>query len=83
VSSSVPARTRRTASAEFELGPGLLHIQELHSGQCHLVPTRPLSAVRRTSLGSPAVKRKALSRTTIAIEKALLVTCWQSVQWQV
>src|ERR1051325_61122 len=75
VSSSVPARTRRIISAPDAPGCGLLVSQQPHSGQTHLVTTRPLSAIFSSSRGSPFVRRNALSCTVIASEKALLVRC--------
>jgi hypothetical protein len=82
VSSNVPARTARTAPGVAELALGAPQIHEPQSGQTHRVVTWPLSAVRWIERGSPFVRRKAISETTIAIEKALLVIRWQSVQWQ-
>jgi hypothetical protein len=79
VSSKVPPRTLRIA--EPGLGVPLTH--EPHSGHTQRVVTRPLSAVRGSSRGSPLVRRKAASARTTPIENALLVMCWQAVQWQV
>jgi len=79
----VPARTRRIISADDAPGCGLLTIQHAQSGHSHRVTIRPLSAVFCTSRGSPCVSRNARSGTVTAIENALLVTRWQSVQWQV
>jgi hypothetical protein len=64
--------------------PGIapLQIQLAHSGQCHRVTVRPLSAERSIGWGSPLATWNAASRTRIAIEKALPVTRWHSVQWQ-
>ena len=78
VSSRVPARTLRTV----EPGLGPLEIHDEHSGQTQRVVTLPLSAVRWITRGCPATRRKASAGSTIAIENALLVMCWQSVQWQ-
>jgi hypothetical protein len=76
-SSKVPARTR---TADPGCGAPLIH--EPHSGQTQRVTTFPLSAVFWSGRGAPLVRWKASPGTTIAIEKALLVRRWQSVQWQ-
>ena len=78
MSSRVPARTR---GAEPNAGAPQIH--EPHCGQTQRVVTRPLSAVRWTARGSPWMRRQAPSARTTAIENALLVMRWQSVQWQV
>src|SRR5437762_13230643 len=75
VSSSVPACTRSA-----EPGVGAPQIHEPHCWQIQTVFTRPLSAVFCSGRGSPLVSRNAPSATTIAIEDALLVRRWQSVQ---
>jgi hypothetical protein len=55
-----------------------------HPAQIHRVTVRPLSAVRSKARGSaPVVKRHASAATTIAEEKALPVSRWHTVQWQV
>ena len=74
VSSRVPARTRITPS---RAGPA---IQEPHSGQTHRVLVRPLSARRWSERGSTPLSRKPFSATTTPMEKALLVSRWQSRQ---
>jgi len=58
VSSSVPARTVRTAAP----GLGVPLIHEPHSGQSQRVRRDPLSVVRSTSRGSDAVRRGAIGR---------------------
>jgi hypothetical protein len=58
-------------------------IQQPHSGQTKRVLVRPLSAVRWSPRGSIPIRRKAASATTIPSENALLVSRWQSTQWQV
>src|SRR3954452_14423933 len=77
VSSKVPALTLRTAE---RMGPAQIH--EPHLEQIHNVSTRPLVPVRWTACGSPARRWKLSTGRTIAIENALLVMRWQSVQWQ-
>jgi hypothetical protein len=66
--------------------PGTAHTalqtHEPQLRQSHRVATRPLSARRWTSQGSPFVSRNSLSDTTMANENALPVMRWQSVQWQ-
>jgi hypothetical protein len=47
------------------------------------VTVRPLSAVRWKDRVSPSVKRHASAVSKTADEKALLVSFWQAVQWQV
>jgi len=79
VSSRVPPRTLRIVDP----GVGARQTHEPHSGQTQRVVTRPLSAVRWTARGSPWMRRQAPSARTTAIENALLVMRWQSVQWQV
>jgi hypothetical protein len=79
VSFRVPPRTLRIV----EPGVGARQTHEPHSGQTQRVVTRPLSAVRWTARGSPWMRRQAPSARTTAIENALLVMRWQSVQWQV
>jgi hypothetical protein len=79
VSSKVPPRT----FSIVEPGRGAAQTHEPHSAQSHRVITRPLSAVCWTARGSPLTRRQAPSARTIAIENALLVKRWQSVQWQV
>jgi hypothetical protein len=38
--------------------------------------------MRSITRGFPAIRRNASAGSTIAIENALLVMRWQSVQWQ-
>jgi hypothetical protein len=78
VSSRVPARTLRTV----EPGLGAAQTHEPHSAYVQRVVTRPLSAVRWIARGSPRMSLQAPSGRTTAIENALLVMRWQSVQWQ-
>src|SRR5262252_3986958 len=78
VSSNVPARTKR--STPPILGVPVSHVPQ--SEQTQRVVMRLLSARRCTRCGSPAVRWNASSVTTTAMEKALLVIFWQSVQWQ-
>ena len=65
-------------------GDGLLHpwlgrqIHEPRSGQIQRVLVRPLSARRWRERGSTPLSLNAASGTTTPIEKALLVSRWQS-----
>ena len=76
VSSNEPARTPRNAPAT--LGAPVTH--DPQSGQTQRGYTRPLSAVRSTTWGSPAVRWNASSMTTAVMEKALAVIFWHDVQ---
>src|SRR6516164_3226556 len=78
VSSNEPARTERNAPAT--LGAPVTH--DPQSGQTQRAYTRPLSAVRWTTWGWPAVRWNASSMTTVLMEKALAVIFWHVVQWQ-
>jgi hypothetical protein len=60
-----------------------LQSQVQQSAQTHRVTVRPLSAVRSRDRASPPANRHASAVTTIADEKALPVSRWQTVQWQV
>jgi hypothetical protein len=75
VSSRLPARTRTTPPR------GWLYTQHAQSGHMNRVLSRPLSGMRSMARGSPDVRRKAFSGSATPNEKALLVMCWQSVQW--
>lgn len=83
VSSSVPARTatKPPGGAVPSLAP--LQTQMPQPAQTHRVTVRPLSAERSKDRVSPPAKRHASAATTTAEEKALPVSRWQTVQWQV
>ena len=83
VSSSVPARTATKVPGGAVPGFAPLQIHVPHSPQTHRVTVRPLSAVRWKDLGPAPVKRHTSAATTIADEKALPVSRWQTTQWQV
>src|SRR5215469_4284805 len=69
VSSNEPARTPRNAPATF--GAPVMH--DPQSEQTQRGYTRPLSAVRSTTWGSPSVRWNASSTTMTVIEKELAV----------
>jgi transposase len=77
VSSRLPARTRTTPPR------GWLYSQLAQSGHTNRLFSRPLSVMRWSARGSPEVRRKPVSGTATPSEKALLVWCWQAVQWHV
>jgi hypothetical protein len=83
VSSSVPARTATKVPGGAVPGFAPLQIQVPHSAQTHRVTVRPLSAGRWKDRGSAPAKRHASAATMSADEKALPVSRWQAVQWQV
>jgi hypothetical protein len=83
VSSSVPARSATKAPGGAVPGFAPLQIQVPHPAQTHRVTVRPLSAPRWKERGSAPVKRHASAATTSADEKALALSRWQAVQWQV
>jgi hypothetical protein len=59
----------------------VLKSQQPHTGQTQRIFTRPLSAMLSRGCGSSPVRRKPA--TARAIENALLVKRWHSVQWHV
>jgi hypothetical protein len=83
VSSSVPARSATKVPGGAVPGFAPLQIQVPHSAQTHRITVRLLSAVRRKDRSSPRMKWHASATTTSAEEKALPVSRWQTVQWQV
>ena len=83
VSSSVPARTATKPPGGAVPGLAPLQIQVPHPAQTQRVTVRPLSAARSKDRVSPPAKRHASAATTTAEEKALPVSRWQAVQWQV
>ena len=83
VSSSVPARKAKRVPGGAVPGLAPLQTQVPHSTQTHRVTVRPLSAGRWKDRVSPPVKRQVSAATMSADEKALPVSVWQTVQWQV
>jgi len=71
-----PARTRTTPSF------GIPQIQEPHSDNQPGTDAPTIGGALKLARLDPE-RRKAISETTIAIENALLVKRWQSVQWHV
>jgi hypothetical protein len=79
---SVPAGTRNTSRVTGS-GIGPLHSDVPQSGHTHRATVCPLSAVRWNDRGWVPARWKASAATTIAIENALPVRRWHSVQWQI